>query len=192
MSENQFTRPIAIALALFILACCSGYIVSSLNPETGNFFMNFFKDAKFGEIMNENPVILAMNLFVNNIEACIIMFFGGVVLGIGSFCVLGLNGLLIGAILEVARQTKGLLFVVAAILPHGIFEIPAFVLAGAFGIMLGEAVIREYLGEGDSGETAWFLMKKFVIYIIPLIFVAAVMEAFVTPEFIHMVEMRSV
>ena len=78
-------------------------------------------------------------------------------------------------------------FVAAAIVPHGIFEIPAFILAGAFGILLAQSLIAEWYGSGDTAADARGYGKLFVTVVLPLLATAAVVEAFITPVVIHLV-----
>jgi stage II sporulation protein M len=78
-------------------------------------------------------------------------------------------------------------FVAAAILPHGIFEIPGFIIAGALGIMLSQSLVNEYYGAGDAASEARLLARHFMLLVIPLILIAAMVEAFITPQVIQLV-----
>src|SRR5207245_9102270 len=57
------------------------------------------------------------------------------------------NGFLPGALVSLSTLT--ILF--SSILPHGIIEIPSFILAGSMGIKLGYAALRR-LFSGPTGE----------------------------------------
>jgi uncharacterized membrane protein SpoIIM required for sporulation len=80
-----------------------------------------------------------------------------------------------------------LLFVAAFVLPHGILEIPAAVLATAFALRIGASVTapREGLtvGEGMVQAAADFL-KVFLFAVVPLLLLAAFVEANVTPQIV--------
>jgi stage II sporulation protein M len=78
-------------------------------------------------------------------------------------------------------------FVAAAILPHGVFEIPAFILSGALGILLAQSLIAEWYNGADTAEDAKKFSRIFIIYVIPLVAIAAFIEAFITPLIIHLV-----
>ena len=78
-----------------------------------------------------------------------------------------------------------LLFFAAFILPHGICEIPAAILEGAAILRLGASVISPPPGK-TLGES-WLLAladwaKISLALVVPLLFVAALLEAFVTPR----------
>jgi stage II sporulation protein M len=80
-----------------------------------------------------------------------------------------------------------LTFLAVFILPHGLFEIPAAVLATAFALRLGASVTapREGLtvGEGLIASAADF-GKVFVFAVIPLLLLAALVEANLTPQLV--------
>jgi uncharacterized membrane protein SpoIIM required for sporulation/ABC-type transport system involved in multi-copper enzyme maturation permease subunit len=80
-----------------------------------------------------------------------------------------------------------LIFFAAFVLPHGIFEIPAAVIATAFALRLGASVtsLREGLtvGEGLIAAGADFC-KAFVFLVVPLLLISAFVEANLTPEII--------
>jgi uncharacterized membrane protein SpoIIM required for sporulation/ABC-type transport system involved in multi-copper enzyme maturation permease subunit len=79
------------------------------------------------------------------------------------------------------------LFLAAFILPHGILEIPAAVIATAFALRLGASLTapREGMtvGEGLVAALADFL-KVFVFVVVPMLLVAALIEANLTPEIV--------
>jgi len=80
-----------------------------------------------------------------------------------------------------------LAFLAAFVLPHGLFEIPAAVIATAFALRLGASLTapREGLTVGESvlSATADFF-KVFVFLVVPLLFVAAFVEATITPRIV--------
>lgn len=139
------------------------------------------------QIINENPIIVSIFIFMNNLQACILLFLGGATMGIFTMFILSFNGTLIGAIIGLALPEKGAIWVAAALIPHGIFEIPAILLASAFGLMLGEALLKEMWGSGDAAAIAKTLGGKFLVFVIPLLAVAAVIEAFITPQILNLV-----
>jgi stage II sporulation protein M len=78
-----------------------------------------------------------------------------------------------------------LLFFATFILPHGLFEIPAAILEGAVILHLGASVIAPPPGKtlGESWLLALADWAKISIgLVVPLLAVAALLEAFVTPR----------
>ncbi len=77
-----------------------------------------------------------------------------------------------------------LLFFVSGVLPHGVFEIPAAVLATALAVRLGAVFMSPPRGMTVSKGWLWALadfVKVFLALVLPLLALAAVIEAHVTP-----------
>jgi uncharacterized membrane protein SpoIIM required for sporulation len=113
-------------------------------------------------------------------------------LGIFTYSVLGilvtmLPFMIIGYLLQTIGNggISGWLFFGAFILPHGIFEIPAILLAGGAIFRLGAGLAAsaqgKSIGEGLLRALAdW--AKIMIGFVFPLLLAAAVMEALVTPK----------
>lgn len=127
-------------------------------------------------------------IFFHNIQAVLMMLF----FGLFSFGVLGelafsvnigvLGGLM--AVLNALGLPVWTLFT-AGILPHGIFEIPAIIFAGAgilyFGAIMVTPDPTKTMGEVFIHAVAdWFKIGVGVIF--PLLLIAALIEAFITPK----------
>jgi uncharacterized membrane protein SpoIIM required for sporulation/ABC-type transport system involved in multi-copper enzyme maturation permease subunit len=129
----------------------------------------------------------APSLFVNNTRAIALIF----LLGLFSFGVLGvllymLNIGLIGglyALLQLVGVYPMPIFI-AGLVPHGIFEIPALVIGSAVALYMGAAIVTPQTGK-SMGEVLIELIadwvKIFLGVVIPLLVVAAVIEAYITP-----------
>jgi stage II sporulation protein M len=89
--------------------------------------------------------------------------------------------------MEIVHRNHSPLFVAAAILPHGIFEIPAFIIAGALGIQLAQSLIVEWYEHTDTAAGAYRYARVFVMYVLPLLVTAAAVEAFITPAVVQLV-----
>jgi stage II sporulation protein M len=187
MPDLAFRTAAAIAILAFLLTTIAGAAVVIENPSTGKQFIQIVQDEVMGKVDAKDPVALAIFIFVNNLQACILLFLGGVTLGVLTLFIIASNGAIIGGIMELAREERGPLFVVAAILPHGIFEIPAFIISASLGFILGTAVLAEWHGEGDSAGTAKAHARLFLLVVVPLVAIAAFIEAFITPQIIHLV-----
>ena len=158
------------------------------NPAVGENLMKLFEKEVASEIMGNNSFDICTKLFVNNFEACIMLFLGGASFGILTIFIMSLNGIVIGAIMEIIHKDHSWTFIAAALFPHGIFEIPAFILAGALGIMLAQSLNAEWYGGADTSAEAHKLARIFLLYVLPLVVVAACVEAFITPVIIQLVD----
>jgi stage II sporulation protein M len=156
---------ITIASLLFILAIVSGYLASGPAGEwlkQAGVWDQFIQKAK---TIGKNPgwVDTFGLIFFNNLFASMTMI--GTGLFFGFYPILGLvfNGVLVGVILGAAAEQSGihpLILFVTQILPHGILELPAVILAAAYGIRLGILVFQSVIGLGSprlrqANRKAW-------------------------------------
>lgn len=126
-------------------------------------------------------------LFLNNTRAVAFIFLAGIfsfsVLGILLYMVnIGLIGGLY-ALFELLGVQPLPLFL-AGVAPHGIFELPALMIGSAVVLYIGAAIVTPQTGK-SMGEVILELLadwaKIFIGIVIPLLAIAAVIEAYVTP-----------
>lgn len=184
---KQMHLYLLISALIITVGFCGGYLLSAAEPSFGETLLKIFKDMVADEIMGDTPAVMALTLFLNNLEACVIIFIGGAFFGIIPVAILFFNGIIIGAILEIARKETGDFVMLVSIVPHGIFEIPAVIASGALGLMLGQAVRDEIYRNRDAAPEAYRFGRIFVRYIIPFIAIAACIEGFITPAILQMV-----
>ena len=187
MSEGSLTRSTLIATVIFAVSIGLGLFAVLRDPAIGADVMTLFRDQVAGQLLSDSPPVLAFNIFLNNLTACTLLFLGGASLGIATVLILAVNGLLIGAVAEIMRQQQGSLFIAAALIPHGIFEIPSFLIAGGLGLLLGRALMAEWYGGGDAAAATVPLARLFIRVVVPLLAVAAVVEVFITPVVVLMI-----
>lgn len=80
-------------------------------------------------------------LMTHNIRVSVFTLSAGITAGIGTILLLFYNGILLGAVAVdyvAAGQTK---FLLGWLLPHGVVEIPAILIAGQAGLLLGGAIV---------------------------------------------------
>lgn len=128
------------------------------------------------------PPAAAVEFFANNWTVAIATAFSGIALAIPAAVSLGFNGLVFGIYfrLEVAPME-----LVAFVIPHGIFELPALFIAGALGLWLGGVGWRTWRGSGTRGELASALERCFwvLIGVGILLAIAGLIEGFVSPYY---------
>ena len=131
-------------------------------------------------------------LFTNNLKVSLLMICGGVLFGVVPVLGVLANGALVGfvlLILTVKDHVNPLLIFVAGILPHGIFEIPAYLLASALGMRIGWLIIRTLADRAGTDE--WRAVGKdaapTILWVMGLLFVAAMIETGITPLLIRLV-----
>jgi stage II sporulation protein M len=187
MSDSALTDALIITFLLFCTTISVGWLASAHNPSMGEDLMKLFEKEVAGQMSTDHPVDLCLKLFANNLEACILLFLGGASFGIVTIFIMSLNGMVIGAVMEIVHQDHSAIFVAAAILPHGIFEIPAFIISGALGILLAQSLIAEWYTGHDTAADAAAYARLFILWVLPLVAIAACVEAFITPAVIHLI-----
>ncbi|WP_230192255.1 stage II sporulation protein M [Paenibacillus sp. CECT 9249] len=126
-------------------------------------------------------------IFLNNSIKAVLVIYLGAVLGIAPVLFLVVNGLLVGFVVQIsaAQYSSVWELIVKGLLPHGILEIPAIIIACAYGMRFGILLIQSIGWSltpkraeiGDSlGE---FMMRSLAVsvWIVVALFVAAVIES---------------
>lgn len=109
---------------------------------------------------------------------------GTFILGLELF----LNASIIGAVSVMASETHGVLYTILGLTPHGLVEIPAFVLQFSsiirWQITITETFLAKITGERVEGEIVKQELKDvslLAIVSILLFVIAAAIEAYITP-----------
>ncbi len=136
------------------------------------------------------PPINTSAIFWNNVRslaaaALLALFSFGSLALILLLAPMGITGFLAGEVANLGYNPFTFLF--AFIVPHGIFEIPAAVLGTAFALRLGASMMAPPNGitVGESLLRALAdLVKIFIFVVVPLLLVAAAIEANITPQIV--------
>jgi uncharacterized membrane protein SpoIIM required for sporulation len=96
--------------------------------------------------LEAHQAAFAAQLTVNNVRVSITAMAFGVFWGVGTLILLLYNGIILGAVVFDYVRSGQAVFVAGWLMPHGSVEIPAILLAGQAGLVLGGAL----LGWGTS------------------------------------------
>ncbi|MGO4549005.1 stage II sporulation protein M [Paenibacillus sp. 2TAB23] len=137
---------IAFAAILFL----AGMVIGGINPAFKSFLDGQLEG--LGKISNmiddsSNPTLtMIVFIFLNNAIKSIVVMYLGAMLGILPFFFLVVNGMVIGYLLKGMAELHGggyvLEIIVKGLLPHGILEIPAIIIACAYGMRFGVLVFK--------------------------------------------------
>ncbi len=146
----------------------------------------------FDFILGAPPAISALLVFLNNFLSMAQMLLLGFIAGISPLITLGINGALVGILFSIsAEQGVAILpLVIYGILPHGIFELPAFFICGALGLKFGYHCIASPLPGKNRLQSYRFIWKETIAVlpvIVLLLFAAAFIEIFITSQLIELV-----
>ncbi|HEV2286266.1 MAG TPA: stage II sporulation protein M [Steroidobacteraceae bacterium] len=185
-------RPyLAWAVALFVLATAAGYALVARFPELIALFASpdLIASVESGKLWTEGLLnivpssVLSVQILTNNIVVSLFAYCSGFLFGLGTLYILGLNGLMLGAVFAlVVRHGLGAALA-TFIVAHGCVELSVMCLSGAAGAAVGEALARP----GSAGRIAAFrdaaLRTGPVLLACALLLVGAgLIEGFVSPN----------
>jgi stage II sporulation protein M len=125
---------------------------------------------------------LAAAIFLNNALKTLLAILLGSLFGVIPVVILLANGIALGVVFSLSAESRGPWLSLLSILPHGILELPAVFLGTSIGLMIGSHVVKGLLGRAETtlpGELVRGL-RFFCTVILPLLLVAALVEAFLT------------
>lgn len=184
IKENKFL--IFFSIGLFIFSSISGVFIFQVlldnNPEIIDSFVDQFKEM-FGPISELSPFQLFLTIFYVNTRTSFLIMMLGALLGIFPFISLWLNGTILGILFgKYIAEGGNYLGFMMGILPHGIIEIPAIIIAASQGFRLGKEVVSPPTGLNRSEAIKLNITKgiKLFVLILPLLLIAAVIEVYIS------------
>lgn len=136
--------------------------------------------------VKEDGTLSALGIFLNNLRACAFTMVYGLIpfLQLPALA-LGVNALLLGVLAAwYVSEGLSLLAYLAALLPHGILELPALILAFAMGLYVCGHLTRR-CRKDENALHLWDCLvqisRMLLLVLVPLLAAAALVEAYVTP-----------
>lgn len=128
----------------------------------------------------------AVFIFFKNISAVLISFIFSPLLLLIPILALTLNGFLLSFISVAVIEENSLGLLVAGLLPHGIFEIPALIIGEAAALSFGSMIIIAIFSKQSRGRLPAHLKLslRYMLLSFALLLPAAIIETFVTPLFL--------
>jgi stage II sporulation protein M len=166
---------------VFFGSLVAGYISAASFPSMAEALRESFS-SRFESMMTMRPLFIMFTIFLNNAFVSLLFLVLGLALGVLSVLFIAFNGYLVGVIAYLAAQERGLLFILLALLPHGILELPMVFLAAAIGLRLGHQVFSALIGKPTQIKREFIDGLTFYFrWILPILLVAAIIETFITP-----------
>jgi stage II sporulation protein M len=171
-------KPIfAICCLLFLFSLVMGYTLGgNLNGNALQDLLGAFPDISKMSL----PEIFAFKAANNTIKSLLFMF-GGLLGGVLPLFFVIFNGFTVGWVAYDLGMSRGLVYVVAGLAPHGIVEIPTILLAMSMGMSLGYTVLSSLRGQGNVVKELRLAAGFFITRVFPLLILAAILEVTVTP-----------
>jgi len=184
--QKVLIRNLILATSIFFISLVLGMLIGQ---NTAEGLMR-----QFGVVLEplasmDNPsILLFLIIFINNAIKALGIVFLGILLGLPPLLFIGLNGFILGGFSSALESVKGWRYVIASFVPHGVIEIPVILLATALGLTLGMESLK-WLVRRESRVKLQLsdCLKVYLRWILPGLAVAAIIEVFVTPLLIGLV-----
>lgn len=146
-----------LALAITVAGCAFGAVATLVDPESRHVTMPFGHDRlkpsqrvaeeeqRTKDRLTGNRTFFSSQLMTHNTQVSIFTLALGATWGVGTILILFSNGISLGAIATDYVTDGQARFLLGWLLPHGVIEIPAILVAGQAGFVLARGLI----GWGD-------------------------------------------
>ena len=186
---------ITAATAVFLLGALAGFAGARVAPERALVIaepvFSQLETLAAQVLASNNPLVRSGLIFANNARASVLTLLLGAGFGLVPLGVLLTNGSIIGLLIgfssgtplpELAGLPRDPLFFAAALLPHGIIELPAVLVIAAWSLKLG---LAPWLPSAAGARAAvWRTTAReslqILVPVLVLLLVAAVIEANLT------------
>ena len=177
-----YKRWIFVAILLFGI----GLILGLITPTNIASFIFEDIDTTLEEISGivvPFSILTLIFIFVKNVSALLLSFILSPFFCLMPILALIINGLVIALVSNVVIEEKSFSYLLAGILPHGIIEIPAFIIGEAAALSFGTMLILALFKK--SGERLSLPRLKqnlrYLVIAIALLLPAAIIETYITP-----------
>lgn len=178
-------RYIIFVSIFFVFAILLGYLAAISDP-AGSRERIYGALSQFTFLKNLNLFWIFLFIFLNNVIKGFMVVLLGAFLGVLPLIFIFINGELLGEVIGISFLSGELSKTFFGILTHGILEIPAIILSASYGIWLGYKVYRKIRHRELFAEHFHLAMRAFFILILPLFFLAAIVETFITPSVMNL------
>ncbi len=178
-------------IAGFILATLAGWWLVQTFPELVSLFASeaMINTVQSGELWTDGLLnilpssVLSIQIFTNNILVALTAMSLGVLYGLGTIYIIGLNGLMLGGVFAFTHRYELadnlLLFVMA----HGPVELTIICIAGAVGFCIGESIARPgQLRRIESFQKAVQKGAKLMLLCVIFLVGAGLIEGYISPD----------
>jgi uncharacterized membrane protein SpoIIM required for sporulation len=188
---HELRTQIQFVALLFALSAAAGWWLIGTYPELIGLLADeqMIDGVERGQLWTEgifNVVpssILSIGILANNITVSLVAFCVGVFFGLGTFYIIATNGLMLGALFSFTHQHGLAGELLKFVLAHGVVELSVICIAGAAGMMLGEALIRPgHASRRESFQHAAGKASKLLLLCALLLVVCGFIEGYISPD----------
>ena len=179
-----FKKWIFIAIFLFGI----GIVFGIVEPDS---IANFFSEdlvalAELAALLELFTVTTAVFILLKNILALLVSFIFSPILCLMPVLALTVNGGLLSFVAGIVVEQESYGYVIAALLPHGIIELPALIIGEAASLSFGAAAVMSVISEKRRRLLLPNLKENLRYLVIAGIMLvpAAIIETWITPLFL--------
>jgi uncharacterized membrane protein SpoIIM required for sporulation len=191
VAAHELRWHILAVTALFVVATAAGFGLVSMYPELASLFASemMIEQVSQGQLWTDDLLnvfpssLLAVQIFTNNIVVSLFAVCLGVIYGLGTIYIIGMNGVMLGSIFAFTHQhgMAGRLF--EFVCAHGFVELSVICIAGAAGASLGEALARPgQLTRGAAFQHAVGRAARLMVVCLVFLVGAGIIEGYVSPD----------
>jgi stage II sporulation protein M len=121
---------------------------------------------------------LFFTILLHNVMATIFLLISGIIVGIIPTLAIGANGFVLGVVYRQTAEIIGYSKAAMMVLPHGVIEIPALLIAASYGLWLGVMIVRRMQGR-ESTLLRFHIehaFRRYFAIVFPLLIVAVGIE----------------
>jgi stage II sporulation protein M len=140
----------------------------------------------FSPLQSSTQLQVFIKTFLNNYISTLLSLLLGLFFGIGPVIFLIINGYTIGNLISFASSKVSIYKIGLAIIPHGIFEVPAVLIASSYGLWWGVKNYRKFRYKDSFRDDFPLPIIRYIHVVIPLLVIGAFVEAYITPFILRM------
>lgn len=176
---REIKKPLVFITIVFALSVWLGYYSGQVHSAEAKALVGKLSE-DLGKLKDINAVAMFLFIFANNAVKSFVMSILGMFFGIAPIIFIIVNGLLIGVTASVIVLEKGMKFLLMGTVPHGVLEVPAFLIAAAIGLRLGRRYYRSIRHRDPFRPFFGRSVRELLRIVVPLLIVASFIETFIT------------
>jgi len=175
---GMFDRTIKPYIQILTLVFAVSFLAGTVAPSSIRQQMTEMFQVVVGSYRGLAGGMLFFNILVQNVMASIFVLISGVIVGIIPTFAIGSNGFGLGVLYRQAAEVSGYSKAALKVLPYGVFEIPALLIAASYGLWLGAMVVRRMRGMECPllRSQIEYAFRRYFAVVFPLLIVAAAIE----------------
>ena len=173
-----FDRAIKPYILILTLIFAASFLAGTIAPSSIRRQMSEMVQVVIGNDRGLAGGTLFFNILVQNVVATIFVLISGVIVGIIPTFAIASNGFGLGVLYRQAAEVSGYTNAALKVLPYGVFEIPALLIAASYGLWLGVMAVRRMRGMESTLLRVHIehAFRRYFAVVFPLLIVAAAIE----------------